>query len=215
MPTKTKKTTSPPRRETSLRKLPSQARSRERYERMLSAAAELLNEQGYDQLKTVTIAERAGVPVGTVYQFFPNKHSILTVLVERWLELDNVALATIEARRDQYNSVVDEFIDLAKVWVDDYKANRNLLALVPLIPNIPELFEMTEAHDKAYAKRLTLIMDRHSLKADAATKMALAGYYTIIVDAAGISIATETPKRAKLKSRFLFDSVHDLFSRYI
>ncbi|MEM8660293.1 MAG: TetR/AcrR family transcriptional regulator [Pseudomonadota bacterium] len=182
---------------------------------MLSAAAELLNEQGYDQLKTVTIAERAGVPVGTVYQFFPNKHSILTVLVERWLELDNVALATIEARRDQYNSVVDEFIDLAKVWVDDYKANRNLLALVPLIPNIPELFEMTEAHDKAYAKRLTLIMDRHSLKADAATKMALAGYYTIIVDAAGISIATETPKRAKLKSRFLLDSVHDLFSRYI
>ena len=69
------------RRDTDLRKLPTQKRSLERYERMLASAAALLEEEGYDNLKTVTIAERAGVPVGSVYQFFPNKYAILTVLV--------------------------------------------------------------------------------------------------------------------------------------
>lgn len=203
------------RRETGVRKLPSQARSRERYERMLEAAVKLLSEEGYDRLKTVTIAERAGIPVGSVYQFFPNKHAILTVLVERWLAMDNESLDEVEERRDGYETVIEEFVDLARIWIDGYKSHREMLALVPLIQNIPELYEMTEAHDRAFAKRLAKIMNRHGLDADASTKLALAGYYTIIVDAAAISIATETPRRAALKTRFLLDAVRDLFSRYL
>lgn len=215
MPASQKKKTGFQRHDTGMRKMPSQARSRERYERMLASAAALLEEEGYDRLKTVTIAERAGVPVGSVYQFFPNKHAILTVLVERWLAMDNESLAKVEVRRDEYGTVVDEFVDLARIWIDGYKSHREMLALVPLIPNIPELYEKTEAHDKAFAKRLAKIMDRHDLDADSSTKLALAGYYTIIVDAAAISIATETRRRAALKTKFLLDSVRDLFSRYV
>ncbi len=202
------------RRETRVRKKPSQARSKERYELMLSAAAAVLEQEGYDRLGTVTIAERAGVSVGSVYQFFPNKHAVLSVLLERWLSLDNEALAKVEASRDKYESVTDEFVHLAEVLVKTYKRHKSLLALVPLIPNIPELYERTEAHDKDYAKRLAVIMDRHELKADTATRLALAGYYTIIVDAAGMSIANETRPRARLKATFLLDSVRDLFSHY-
>ena len=195
--------------------MPSQQRSRENIERMLAAAAALLEEEGYDALKTVTIAEKAGAAVGSVYQYFPNKHAILTVLVERWLEADNEALEEVEARRDQYQTIVDEFVDLTRVMIKGYKKQRALLAIASLIQNIPELYEMAENHDKKFARPLADIMDRHGLKADAAEKFALAGYFTIIVDAAAMSIAVETRKRAELKTKFLLNSVRDLFSRYL
>ena len=182
---------------------------------MLAAAAVVLEEEGYDAFKTVTIADRAGVAVGSVYQFFPNKHAILTVLVERWLAADNQALRKVEERRDQYETVVDEFVDLTKIMLKNYQEQRALLAIVSMIQNIPELYVTSEGHDKQYAQRLTRIIDRHGLKADVAEKLALAGYFTIIVDAAAISIALETRKRAELKTKFILNSVRDLFSRYL
>jgi AcrR family transcriptional regulator len=212
---KKKRAGRPKRRDTAPRKLPVQQRSRENIERMLEAAAAVLEEEGYDQLKTVTIAEKAGAAVGSIYQYFPNKHAILTVLVERWLAADNMALEEVESSKHQYNSIVEEFVDLAKLMIENYRNQRGLLALVNLIHNIPELYEMGEAHDKQYARRLAKIIDRHGLKADRAEKLALAGYFTIIVDAAAMSIAMETKNRATLKERFILDSVRDLFGRYL
>ncbi|MEK7794319.1 MAG: helix-turn-helix domain-containing protein [Candidatus Hydrogenedentota bacterium] len=55
------------------RRLPTQDRGRERVDRILDAAARLLVEQGYEAVKTNHIAKRAGVSVGSIYQFFPNR----------------------------------------------------------------------------------------------------------------------------------------------
>lgn len=67
-----------------LRKLPTQARSRARVEAILNAAGALLGEAGYDAVTTNMIAERAGVPVGSIYQFFETKDDIVVALVERF-----------------------------------------------------------------------------------------------------------------------------------
>ena len=64
-----------------LRKLPTQARSRARVADILKAAATLLGEVGYDGLSTNLVAERAQVPVGSIYQFFDRKQ--LNVELER------------------------------------------------------------------------------------------------------------------------------------
>ena len=69
-----------------LRKLPTQARSRARVEAILKAAGALLGEVGYDSVTTNLIAERAGVPVGSIYQFFETKDDIIAALVERFQE---------------------------------------------------------------------------------------------------------------------------------
>jgi AcrR family transcriptional regulator len=74
----------PPR--SGLRKLPTQARSRARVEAILKAAGALLGEVGYDGVTTNLIAERAGVPVGSIYQFFETKDDIIAALVERFQE---------------------------------------------------------------------------------------------------------------------------------
>lgn len=65
------------------RREPVQKRSRERYERMLEVAKELIAQGGSDAMKMSDIAARAGVPIGSLYQFFPDKASIVRVLAER------------------------------------------------------------------------------------------------------------------------------------
>ncbi|WP_239656260.1 TetR/AcrR family transcriptional regulator [Mycobacterium riyadhense] len=62
-------------------------------ERILDAAAEVLKERGYDGASTNRIAEAAGISPGSLYQYFPNKDSILEALVAEYAEqlLDRVS----------------------------------------------------------------------------------------------------------------------------
>ncbi|MBA4865077.1 TetR/AcrR family transcriptional regulator [Streptomyces sp. PSKA54] len=71
---------------TSLRRAPVQRRSAERLTRILDACAELLDEVGYDDLSTRAVADRAGVPIGSVYRFFSNKRAMADALAQRNLE---------------------------------------------------------------------------------------------------------------------------------
>lgn len=67
----------------SRRRLPTQARSRERVERILDAAAELVVTEGVDGLTTRSIAEAAELPVASLYQYFADKEAVLLALCER------------------------------------------------------------------------------------------------------------------------------------
>lgn len=70
----------------SLRRAPVQRRSAERLTRILDACADLLDEVGYDDLSTRAVAQRAGVPIGSVYRFFGNKRQMADALAQRNLE---------------------------------------------------------------------------------------------------------------------------------
>lgn len=67
-----------------MRKQPRQGRSREMVERILVAAREVLVDQGFDRFSTNRVAQAAGVSPGSLYQYFPDKASILDVLVDRY-----------------------------------------------------------------------------------------------------------------------------------
>ncbi|MAN63277.1 MAG: TetR family transcriptional regulator [Parvibaculum sp.] len=79
---------------TSVRKIPTQARAKERFERILDAARCLIEENGSEHMKMSDVATRAGVPIGSVYQYFPDKSSIIITLAERIMELVHDGLAT-------------------------------------------------------------------------------------------------------------------------
>lgn len=59
------------------RKFPRQVRSKAMVETILKAAAEVFAELGYSRTTTDKIAERAGVSVGSLYQYFPNKGGLI------------------------------------------------------------------------------------------------------------------------------------------
>ncbi len=61
----------------SLRKQPKQARSTELVAVILEAAVQVLEKEGAQRFTTARVAEKAGVSVGSVYQYFPNKAAIL------------------------------------------------------------------------------------------------------------------------------------------
>jgi len=61
---------------------PAQSRSRQSFAAIVEASAHVLEEQGYKGATTNRIAERAGVSVGTLYQYFRSKDEIFTALIE-------------------------------------------------------------------------------------------------------------------------------------
>lgn len=63
---------------------PTQKRSRERFEKILACAEGLLLEKGSDAFRMSDIVERAGVPFGSLYQYFPDKTAIIGTLAERY-----------------------------------------------------------------------------------------------------------------------------------
>nr|BEK70019.1 TetR family transcriptional regulator [Kitasatospora purpeofusca] len=63
-----------------------QQRSQERYGRILDACAALLDEAGPAALTTKEVAQRAQVPIGTLYQFFAGKEDLLAALADRNLD---------------------------------------------------------------------------------------------------------------------------------
>ncbi|AJC77766.1 TetR family transcriptional regulator protein [Rhizobium etli bv. phaseoli str. IE4803] len=68
------------------RRIPSQQRGRERFEKILAVAAELIESHGSDGLKMSEIVEKAGLSFGALYQYFPDKSSIIRTLAERFNE---------------------------------------------------------------------------------------------------------------------------------
>lgn len=66
-----------------MRKMPKQKRSREMVERLLDSTAATLAERGLNDTTTNHIAERAGVSIGSLYQYFPDKESLLEALMVR------------------------------------------------------------------------------------------------------------------------------------
>ena len=76
------------------RKTPVQARSAVTVEAISEATIQVLLSHGADRLTTTRIAERAGVSVGTLYQYYPNKRSVLFAVLEHHL---NSVAARVEA----------------------------------------------------------------------------------------------------------------------
>ena len=78
------------------RKEPVQARSRLTVQAILEATAQVLVRRGYEGATTDAVAERAGVSIGTLYQYFPNKQALVAALaqahVQQLLDLVQAAL---------------------------------------------------------------------------------------------------------------------------
>lgn len=80
------------------RKSPRQERSRRTVARILAAAAHVFHEQGYSAATTNDIADEAGVSIGSLYQYFPNKDALLVALTQQHIESATAGLVDLLGR---------------------------------------------------------------------------------------------------------------------
>ncbi len=98
---------------------PTQQRSRERVERLLAGAASLIAARGSAALKMSDIADGAGVSIGSLYQYFPDKGAVIRTLAERYNAQSRAciesALAPVHDKaglRRAFAGLVDTYYDI-------------------------------------------------------------------------------------------------------
>ncbi|MGM9480762.1 TetR/AcrR family transcriptional regulator [Roseateles sp. NT4] len=104
------------------RKQPTQPRAVETVACILEAAAQILEAQGFEAFNTNAVAERAGVSIGSLYQYFPGKDALLIALMqrekERFRDDANAALAQPDGRaalRHLISAAVRQQLDRAEL----------------------------------------------------------------------------------------------------
>lgn len=101
------------------RKAPIQARSSATVEALYIATIQVLTREGLGRCTTTRIAERAGMSVGTLYQYYPNRDALLVAVLEK--HLDRVATAVERSCRDNTGKSVAE---MASRFVADLLAAK-------------------------------------------------------------------------------------------
>jgi AcrR family transcriptional regulator len=137
----------------SLRKVPSQARSKERVERILEAAVQEFAEAGYEAATMDAIAARAETSIGSVYQFFPNKKAVFDAVSERCQNdvraLFDAALLP-EVLAQPWPVLLDQVIDILWAFATEAPAFRAVWVTGNLSE---ELLEAAEALNRELAER--------------------------------------------------------------
>jgi len=113
------------------RRRPRQARSKQIVEAIHQACERILREEGPDALNTNRIAEVAGVTVGSLYRYFPNKEAVVSDLYEQVLRAQGEAYEALYARADELRGL--DLDELLRLTVD---ANADLhVRLLSLHPS--------------------------------------------------------------------------------
>lgn len=128
----------------SLRKRPKQARSNELLSIILQAATQVLAKEGAARFTTARVAEKAGVSIGSLYQYFPNKAAILFRLQsDEWRQttalLSEILGDTTQAPQQRLRTLVQVFI---KSECEEADMRIALDDAAPLYRNAPEAQEV-------------------------------------------------------------------------
>ena len=154
-------------RKTESRAQPVQKRAQQRRNLILGVTAELLEEVGQDDLTTILVAKRAGVSVGTLYHYFPNKYAIMYALAEQWVGEMDVALQALEIEPVESYSVKRFVESSVERILAVYTNQQGLLPLVQAMYGVPELKELDLVHDELIITSMARMFKRMDISSKA------------------------------------------------
>jgi AcrR family transcriptional regulator len=115
------------------RKKPQQRRSRVTIDTIFEATIQVLLANGLDKITTIQIAERAGVSIGTLYQYFPNKRALMAAVVKR--HVAEVVDATIVACQSAHGKTIREMCATMMNAFVDAKTRRPEVSRALYLPS--------------------------------------------------------------------------------
>ena len=148
---------------------PKQARSRQTFEKLLSAAQDVLANEGIASLNSNVIVERAGLTPPAFYRYFRNKHELLAELGHRLMERQN---AIIQDAPEIMSPTREEAVALAyKILDDTVEVTRNFTGGFALLISLRAIPELSRIRLESHARTADLLAARlaaQRLEADTA-----------------------------------------------
>jgi len=195
----------------SSRKHPKQARSTELVAAILEAAVQVLAKEGAQRFTTARVAEKAGVSVGSLYQYFPNKAAILFRLqTDEWRQTSELLRGILaDAERPplaRLRTLVHAFI---RSECDEAAMRVALNDAAPLYRDAPEAREARVSGDRT----VQVFMQEALPKASEATRGLASGLITATLSQVGkrFSEAPRTPAEIEAYA----DAMGDMFCAYL
>ena len=193
------------------RKHPKQARSNDLVDSILQAAIQVLAKEGMRRFTTTRVAERAGVSVGSVYQYFPNKAAILFRLQsDEWRETSEMLRGILE---DTRNPPLERLRLLVHVFIrsecDEAEVRVALDDAAPFYRDAPEAQEV-----RASGKQSVEVFMREVLpEATEATRAVAGDLIKVTLSSVGkqFSESPRTPEQIETYA----DAMADMFCAYL
>jgi AcrR family transcriptional regulator len=195
----------------SSRKQPQQARSSELVATILEAAAQVLAKEGAQRFTTARVAEKAGVSVGSLYQYFPNKAAILFRLQsDEWRQTSELLRGILEdldkPPLERLRRLVHAFIQSE---CDEAAMRVALNDAVPLYRDAPEAREVRASGDRTVQAFLQEVLPA----ASDAVRAAAGDLIKQTLSAVGKHFS-ETP-RTSAEIEAYADAMADMFCAYL
>lgn len=195
----------------SSRKQPQQARSSQLVLDILEAAVRVLTQEGARRFTTARVAERAGVSVGSLYQYFPNKEAILFRLqTDEWKQTSGLLQRMLADRSlppaERLRAVVRAFF---RSEVEEAALRVALADAAPLYRDAPE----TQENRKAGRRQVILFMREALPKASPRDRSVAADIMMMSMGAVGAQVSEEGRPAAEVER--LASAMGDMFAAYL
>jgi AcrR family transcriptional regulator len=195
----------------SLRKQPKQARSAELVAVILEAAVQVLAKEGARRFTTARVAEKAGVSVGSLYQYFPNKAAILFRLQsDEWRQTAELLRTILEDGRrpplERLRSLVRAFI---RSECEEAGMRVALNDAVPLYRDAPEAHEARGMGEQTVQAFMREVLPQ----ASEATRALAGDLITTTLSAAGKHFSESPRTPAEIEA--YAEAMADMFCAYL
>ncbi|MDR1310601.1 MAG: TetR family transcriptional regulator [Burkholderiaceae bacterium] len=195
----------------SLRKQPRQVRSNELVAAILTAATQVLAKEGARRFTTARVAERAGVSIGSLYQYFPNKAAILFRLqCDEWRRTVELLRDILEEAQkpplERLRTLTHAFI---RSECDEAAMRVALHDAAPLYRNAPEAREAKAPGDHA----VQVFMREVLPEAPDAARTLAGNLITTTLGAAGKRFSESPRHPAEIEA--YADALADMFCAYL
>jgi AcrR family transcriptional regulator len=195
----------------SSRKRPQQARSTELVTAVLKAAVQVLAKEGAQRFTMARVAEKAGVSVGSLYQYFPNKASILFRLQsDEWRQTTELLRVILEDVRrpplERLRTLVHAFI---RSECEEAEVRMALDDAAPLYRDAPEAQEVRASGDRT----VQAFMQEALPEASEATRALAGDLITTTLGAVG-KLVSESP-RTPAEIEAYAAAMADMFCAYL